>query len=602
MLKTHHIPSLWRLAGGTAPSARMACANLVPLLYLHLTPLQRLRTRGLLNRLLVDTVPAVRAYVLNSVCVRLMHSVVEKPSESGAATAEEPPRRSEPETVTLNWISHVLVQGSLDPHVDVRQSALLACNQMIEYHSLGLQENGANESQALSSRLKDLLGNVGNPPVSPSPVFHSMEKPPTSPGEEEDSGASGGKTVHPSTMEYFNSNKLLQLTDEFRATDSRNNTHPVGSSSAGGTGNSSTDDSGNKHLNFDPKRVIVPPLADAHIMFCRMLPLVSRLVEDSRPELRAAVVSMCGDFCIWMGGKWSAILLDVMLCCFRDSKEIVRAAAVTAVPHAVLALVKTAVAAEGAYNYESIAKLFVSLIPAVCTMHSDQSEAVRKALCRTLSQVLALLYAVSRKGTMSKFLFLPKMQTQMCDVMIMLLEDKALAVSCEMLNELSACLDKEQLESDKSWYTSLLFTRKNSQQLTRSITYLSKPPSHWRVRRLVCLLIPRLVATATSVEGRTSISHIVVPLLYDTVFEVRKAAARAFCMSAVCDYDPTRFDTEGSGSEQVSSAKKVDHRKKGLTKSGSSSSSLSLTPDGEFAILGLVYQILRMIVRPFVNV
>jgi hypothetical protein len=148
----------------------------------------------------------------------------------------------------------------------------------------------------------------------------------------------------------------------------------------------------------------------------------------------------------------------------------------------------------------------------------------------------------------------------------------------------------------------LLFTRKNSQQLTRSITYLSKPPSHWRVRRLVCLLIPRLVATTTSVEGRTSISHIVVPLLYDTVFEVRKAAARAFCMSAVCDYDPTRLDTEGSGSEQVSSAKKVDQRKKGLTKSGSSSSSLSLTPDGEFAILGLVYQILRMIVRPFVNV
>ena len=78
------------------------------------------------------------------------------------------------------------------------------------------------------------------------------------------------------------------------------------------------------------------------IMFCRMLPLVSRLVEDPRPPLRAAVVAMCGDFCLWMGGKWSAILLDVMLCCFRDKEEAVRAAAVRAVPHAVLALVKTA--------------------------------------------------------------------------------------------------------------------------------------------------------------------------------------------------------------------------------------------------------------------
>ena len=292
--------------------------------------------------------------------------------------------------------------------------------------------------------------------------------------------------------------------------------------------------------------MFIPSLADAHIMFCRMLPLVSRLVEDDKPALRAAVVSMCGDFCIWMGGKWSAILLDVMLCCFRDEEEAVRAAAVNAVPHAVLALVKTAVISESNYNYESIAKLFVSLIPAVCTMHSDTSVAVRMALCRNLSQVLALLYAVSRKGTLSSFQFLPKMQIQMCDVMIMLLEDKALEVSCEMLTEIAACLDKEEQESgDKTWYTSLLFTRKNSLQLIRSITFLSKPPSHWRVRRLVCLLIPRLVATTTTVEERTSISNIVVPLLYDEVFEVRKTAARAFCLSAVCDYNPSTAHTLG---------------------------------------------------------
>jgi len=564
MIKTHHIPSLWRLAGGNAPSARIACANLIPLLYLHLTPLQRLRTRGLLNRLLVDTIPAVRAYVLNSVCVRLLHSVVAKLPPTAK---DKSPQPVEPQTVTLNWMSHVLVQGSLDTHVDVRQSALLACNQMIEYHSLGLLENSANESQALASRLRDLLGNVGNPPVSSAPVFHTMERPKPKEGEEEGSTV---KATSPATMEYFNINKELQLTDEFRAGDGRG---------AGGN----TQNNGEKSLNFDPEKVVVPALAEAHIMFCRMLPIVSRLVEDDRPEMRAAVVSMCGDFCIWMGGKWSAILLDVMLCCFRDGEDIVRAAAVTAVPHAVLALVKTAVAAEGAHNYESIAKLFVSLIPAVCTMHSDQSKAVRKALCRTLSQVLALLYAVSRKESMSKFLFLPKMQAQVCDVMIMLLEDKALEVSCEMLNELSACLDKEMLQSDKSWYTSLLFTRKNSQQLTRSIAYLSKPPSHWRVRRLVCILIPRLVATTTSVEGRTSISLIIIPLLYDTVFEVRKAAARAFCMSAVCDYRPPSQDSEDSDVGQIGSEKKADSKKKmspGLLKS-SSSSSLSLTPDGE---------------------
>ena len=135
MIKTHHIPSLWRLAGGAAPPARLASANLVPQLYMNMSPIQRLRIRGLLNRLLVDTVPVVRAYVLNSVCVRLLHAVVSRPKGDGI---ESNLHECEPATVTLNWISHVLVQGSLDPNVDVRQSALLACNQMIEYHSLGI--------------------------------------------------------------------------------------------------------------------------------------------------------------------------------------------------------------------------------------------------------------------------------------------------------------------------------------------------------------------------------------------------------------------------------------------------------------------------------
>lgn len=125
-------------------------------------------------------------------------------------------------------------------------------------------------------------------------------------------------------------------------------------------------------------------------MFCRMLPLVSRLVEDRAAPLRALVVSMCGDFCLWMGGKWSAVLLDVMLCCFRDKDEAVRAAAVKAVPRAVLALVKSAVTSASTLKYESITKLFVSLIPAMCSMHSDRSDAVRVALCCTLSQVLSL--------------------------------------------------------------------------------------------------------------------------------------------------------------------------------------------------------------------
>jgi hypothetical protein len=128
-----HIPALWKLAGCAAVPARIGCANLIPLIYCHLSSLQRLRIRGLLNRLLVDTVSEVRAYVLSSVCVRIMRSIVTKNISE---------KFIEPESVTLNWISHCMVQGSTDIEMDMRRASLLLCKNMVEYSSLG-QNDGA---------------------------------------------------------------------------------------------------------------------------------------------------------------------------------------------------------------------------------------------------------------------------------------------------------------------------------------------------------------------------------------------------------------------------------------------------------------------------
>lgn len=43
----------------------------------------------------------------------------------------------EPESVTLNWISHCMVQGSTDIEMDMRKASLLLCKNMVEYSSLG---------------------------------------------------------------------------------------------------------------------------------------------------------------------------------------------------------------------------------------------------------------------------------------------------------------------------------------------------------------------------------------------------------------------------------------------------------------------------------
>jgi hypothetical protein len=303
----------------------------------------------------------------------------------------------------------------------------------------------------------------------------------------------------------------------------------------------------NPTISFDATAVIKPSLADVHIMFCRSspppisylsrlispcraLPIISRLVEDTDSDIRANVVSMCGEFCIWMGAKWSAILLDVMFCCFRDVVVEVRAAALTAVPHAVAALLYAAIkAAHGRGMEQEASKPLQSLIAALCSMTKDTSIAVRVTLCTAISRVMGYVFAVSTNGHLSQP-FLETILRNLCDSIVQLLEDKSSEVPRQMVVELSSSVEKE-FQHGESSYISMLFTPQNSPSLLRSLSQLSKQTS-WRVRKLVSSVIPKLVTVMTTVQGRSTVSSIITPLLYDPVFEVRRSAARALCLAA----------------------------------------------------------------------
>lgn len=160
MIQHNHIPNLWRLGGSSCVPARVACADLVPILYLNLTEIQKLRVRGLINRLLVDSIAVVRAHVMLFTCSRILRNIVEIPTpkeesksagnssnNSNTSTAEGATFRNDKDTVfndahsaTVNWIAHCVVQTSGDVDADVRKASLQACSRMIEYFALGLVE------------------------------------------------------------------------------------------------------------------------------------------------------------------------------------------------------------------------------------------------------------------------------------------------------------------------------------------------------------------------------------------------------------------------------------------------------------------------------
>jgi hypothetical protein len=281
---------------------------------------------------------------------------------------------------------------------------------------------------------------------------------------------------------------------------------------------------------------------------CSAHPIISRLVEDNEAEIRGSVVSMCGDFCLWMGGKWSAVLLDVLLCCFRDAVPEVRASALTAVPHAVLALIQAAIKSathehgnssgngnrNGNARDQTISKLFISLIPAVCSMQKDTSIIVRTALCKALGQVLSLLYSITLTGHLRSYSFIPSLQATLCSIVLTLLDDKMNQVTIQMVSELCVTIEKEYSYGSSS-YVSLIFTEENLFILIRCIKYLSKL-SNWRVRKLICIVIPKLVNTCQTVENRSLVSDLIIPLLYDPIFAVRQAAATAMCIASMSDY------------------------------------------------------------------
>ena len=172
LFDAQHIPALWKLAGSVSVAARIACANLVPLLYMNLSELQQLRIRGLINRLMVDSVGAVRAYVLSSVCVRILRAVVQrqynKDEDDGSSCSDALGTGA---SVTLNWIAHCMIQGSTDIEVDVRKGSLLACKNLIEYSALGTEEEGGVNCDLIEEMRTYISDNISLPTFVPEKVL-----------------------------------------------------------------------------------------------------------------------------------------------------------------------------------------------------------------------------------------------------------------------------------------------------------------------------------------------------------------------------------------------------------------------------------------------
>lgn len=451
---------------------------------------------------MVDSIFAVRSYVLSNVCVRILKSIGTK--QSGTTYLEEE------ESITLNWIAHCMIQGSNDNELEVRKSALQICRILVEYSALGSEMN-TPENQSLIKELYSYVPDT-TPPVTTFP-----------------------------------------------------------SDSTGGSDS-----------------IIIPNVADVHIMFCRALPIISRLVEDKEYQIRSYVGTYCGEFCVLMGGKWSMILLDVIFTCCRDPIMEVRVAGLTSIPHIILAFLQDCIIKQQQLQQqqtsnssvdEVVYRPLLSIITAVCSMSRDTNQQVKQTLCQILSKLLTLFYSISTNNhtvattttttpssnILSSIIILENIQSNLSTTMMQLLTDTSpdSKILIEIMIQFSNTLQYEE-QSGNTSYLTRIFILENIKILLNSLQILSMN-SLWRIRQLICSILPKLIPLICNMENKMIILNIFLKLISDPVFDVRRIACKSLCLCATTSTSSTSVTTP-------------------ILTSTSSSSSSSSTSNGIFTI------------------
>lgn len=403
----------------------------------------------------------------------------------------------------LNWLAHCVTHSSSDEDATVRMQALTACTKLIEYY-------------ATSSHFRQMDLDADKYPCGP--------------------------TFVPKSFYYADEQSLYDNDDDDIAEPDCGAIHPQSDSSA---------------EEFSRPAAVVTH-SDTHLLYCRMLPMITFLSEDENSHVRAYIASCVGLLCRYMGRHWSQAIVDILFSYFRDHDETVRAASLRSVPSTAREILVDALSATSGENTSgegeeipldraaASVKLIESFVPAVTGLHKDSSVLVRSTLAKVLPSLLSYLWPPlgrmkspigmhgDRRSPRScpAALMSPKYTQRLVDkvapIILKLLGDGNRAVAVEMLSALS-----ENNPEETEWSV-LLF---NGERTKHVLQCLSPLASHhlWRSRHAVCIVLPCLASACNSVESRAKVAAIAVPLVTDDVFEVSRTAARALCLAGRCD-------------------------------------------------------------------
>lgn len=331
---------------------------------------------------------------------------------------------------------------------------------------------------------------------------------------------------------------------------------------------------------------------EVHLLHCKLMPLATSLAEDSSPEVRAAVARRAGALCDAFGEKRTAVVVDDARGLLEDTDARVRCAAAKALPD-VAAVAARFVGSRGQPDHAALGLL----APAATRLASDSNAEARAALAIAVGGFLAIACDNAMRanpppkqpltmqgnnnagGADDAVIF----DRAVFPLALILVNDEEPTVACAALDALAALADDwddgARAESGRArrryrhlatfdhasvWHVppasrdepnsqrkpqrqqdayvrvaglTLLLADHHVSKLVLSLQDLATS-RHWRVRARAATCVPTLVpccSTASLAALRRSLAVLCGQLCSDVVDEVRRAASRALCRSAIVD-------------------------------------------------------------------
>lgn len=487
-LKTHAIPMLWRLGTSTAMSSRLTCCNLIPVIYNKLPFYLQLQLRGLLNRLLGDSEDVIRIQVLECICTRL------------GSRAD------------MQWVLYCITVAASDTSAIVRGAVFELCVLALE---------NISDAQAVAAR---------NASVNASP-------------DPEGSLCKVDTDMH---LVFCRLHPIINKLTE----DSESSVKALVAAKC---------DLLCKYMGLHWSTVI--------------LDILLAMLQDPDDHVRTTAVAAAPRLVLNMVNLFnkkhyhlavqnsplgrrnkspvpipigSGLSRRVNVAWGAEPDSIGNSSAMTETE----ATTETVVVTEEVtpLTRETVAllnRIRDNVLPPMLRLRCDACQDVRIALASAIPEMLSAVCKVQvedtrqggvmHMGTASSRNSKISVAKVLVAVILELLSDN----DTEHEMEIPYAVLQQVLASDLSNISAFIFTASNCNLLISCVSPLALN-KNWRMRKAVCSAVPLIVSACKTVETRAQTAAMIIPLLKDDIFEVRRCAASAMCLAASCDMDVVR--------------------------------------------------------------